>query len=127
MDAGHPISIVRDLVAFSLVAGLCVAIALAPMLQRWSWLFPMSGTRSGCTEMGKYEAIRTGAALADLAGRDSVALAYVQKAQSHDAVAVCLSATTTRWLPVYAVGAAVLVGVGAWFRDRARVGKEPRP
>lgn len=117
----------RNLAAYSLVVGLCVAIALAPVLQRWAWLFPMSGTRRGCTEMGKYEAIRAGAALANLSGRDSIALAYAQKAQSHDAVAVCLAATTTQWLPVYAVGAAVLVGVGAWSRDRARAGKETQP
>ncbi|MFD5428115.1 hypothetical protein [Streptomyces sp. NPDC127084] len=110
----------RNLTAYSLVVGLCVAIALAPMLQRWAWLFPMPGTRSGCTEMGRYEAIRAGAALADLAGRDGVALAYVQKAKSHEAVAECLSATTTQWLPVYAVAVAVLVGAGTWLRDRGR-------
>ncbi|WP_327686520.1 hypothetical protein [Streptomyces sp. NBC_00467] len=117
----------RNLAAYSLVVGLCVAIALAPALQRWAWLFPMSGTRRGCIEMGKYEAIRAGAALANLSGRDSTALAYAQKAQSHDAVAVCLAATTTQWLPVYAVGAAVLVGVGVWSCDRARAAKETQP
>ncbi|MFE7775678.1 hypothetical protein ACFU5O_17605 [Streptomyces sp. NPDC057445] len=116
-------SYARNLAAFSLVVGLCVAIALAPVLQRWAWLFPMSGTRGGCSELGRYEAMRTAAALANLAVRDSTALAHAQKAQSHDAVAVCLAATTTQWLPLYAIGAAVLVGAGAWFRDRARAGR----
>ncbi|MFD7609395.1 hypothetical protein [Streptomyces sp. NPDC059828] len=116
----------RNLAAYSLVVGLCVAIAVAPVLQRWTWLFPMPGTRRACAELGKYEVIRVGAALADLVGRDSIALAYAQKARSHDAVAVCLAATTTQWLPVYAVGAAVLVGVGAWFRDRARSRRGPQ-
>lgn len=50
----------RNLVAYSLVVGLCVAIALAPVLQRWTWLFPMPGTRSECPELGRYEAIRAG-------------------------------------------------------------------
>ncbi|MGW1886690.1 hypothetical protein [Streptomyces sp. NPDC001970] len=112
-----------NLVAYSLVVGLCVAIALAPVLQRWSRLFPMPGTREGCIGLGAYEAIRAQAALADLADRDSAALAYARDAQSHDAVADCLAATTTQWLPVYAAGAAVLVGVGAWCVDRARARK----
>ncbi|MFG2222262.1 hypothetical protein [Streptomyces sp. NPDC048644] len=114
----------RNLAAYSLVVGLCVAIALAPVLQRWAWLFPMPGTRDGCPELGAYEAIRVEAALADLAGRDSAALAHAQAAQSHEAVADCLSATTTRWLPVYGAGVTVLVGLGAWSLDRARVRKE---
>ncbi|MFK4221542.1 hypothetical protein [Streptomyces sp. NPDC019890] len=118
---------VRNLVAFSLVVGLCVAIALAPLLQRRAWLFPMSGTRSECPEPGAYEGIRTEAALANLAGRDSAALAYAQEVQNHDAVAVCLAATTTQWLPMYGAGAAVLVGVGAWSRARARARKEAQP
>ncbi|MGW7369461.1 hypothetical protein ACWGI8_40105 [Streptomyces sp. NPDC054841] len=118
---------VRSLVAYSLVIGLCVAIALAPMLQRWAWLFPMSGTRGGCHELGAYEAIRSRAALADLADRDSAALAYAQEAKSHEAVADCLAATTTQWLPLYGAGAAVLVGVGAWSRDRARARKGVEP
>ncbi|GLV87604.1 hypothetical protein Slala03_72930 [Streptomyces lavendulae subsp. lavendulae] len=109
----------RNLVAYSLVVGLCVAIALAPMLQRWAWLFPMPGTQSGCPAMGRYEALLTEAALADLAGRDGAALAN----QSGEAVADCLAATTTLWLPVYGVAAAVLVGAVAWLRDRARAGK----
>jgi hypothetical protein len=118
---------VRNLVAFSLVVGLCVAIALAPVLQRWAWLFPMSGTRGECPELGTYEGIRAEAALANLAGRDSAALAYAQAVESHDAVAVCLAATTTQWLPLYGAGAAVLVGVGVWSRDRARAKKETAP
>lgn len=117
----------RALVAYSLVVGLCVAIALAPMLQRWAWLFPMPGTRSGCDEMGRYEAIRSGAALANLADRDGAALAYAQEAQSRKAVAECLAATTTLWLPLYGAGAAVLVGASAWYRDRARARKGPQP
>ncbi|MGY5125401.1 hypothetical protein [Streptomyces nigrescens] len=114
----------RNLAAYSLVVGLCVAITLAPMLQRWAWLFPMPGTRGACPELGKYEAIRAAAALANLAGRDSAALARAQAAQSHVAVADCLAATTTLWLPVYGAGAAVLAGLGAWSLDRARVRKE---
>ncbi|MFB7462521.1 hypothetical protein ACFCZ1_03250 [Streptomyces sp. NPDC056224] len=103
-----------------------MAIALAPMLQRWDWLFPMPDTRSGCDGPGRYEAIRTRAAVADLAGRDAAAVAYAQETQSRKAVAECLAATTTLWLPVYGTGAAVLVGAGAWYRDRSRAGKGPR-
>ncbi|MDH6544809.1 hypothetical protein M2167_007380 [Streptomyces sp. SPB4] len=113
----------RNLVAYALVVGLCVAIALAPMLQRWAWLFPMPGTRNGCPAMGRYEALLTEAALADLAGRDGAALAYAQANQSGKAVADCLAATTTLWLPLYGAAAAVLVGAVAWVRDRARAGK----
>jgi hypothetical protein len=114
----------RNLAAYSLVVGLSVAITLAPALQRWAWLFPMPGTRARCPELGRYEDIRAEAALANLVGRDSAALAHAQEVQSHDAVADCLSATTTLWLPVYGAGAAVLVGLGAWSLDRARVRKE---
>ncbi|MFD4633497.1 hypothetical protein ACFVYR_32380 [Streptomyces sp. NPDC058284] len=92
----------RNLLAFSLVVGLCTAIALAPMLQRWAWLFPMPGTRASCPELGAYARLHAEAALADLAHRDAAALAVAQDVQSHDAVADCLSATTTLWLPVYA-------------------------
>jgi hypothetical protein len=108
------------LAAYSLVVGLCTALALAPAMQRWSWLFPMPGSRAGCPELGSYEGIRTQAALGNLAGRDSAALAYAQVSQSHAAVADCLAATTTRWLPVYGAGAAVLVALAAWLVDRAR-------
>ncbi len=114
----------RNLAAFSLVVGLCVAITLAPVLQRSAWLFPMPGTRRGCPETGRYEGIQAEAALANLVGRDRAALAHAQEAKVHDAVADCLSATTTLWLPAYGFGAAVLVGLGAWCLDRGRVRKE---
>ncbi|MFD7666107.1 hypothetical protein [Streptomyces sp. NPDC059788] len=115
---------VRNLAAYAMVVGLCAAIALAPMLQRWAWLFPMPGTRGRCPALGTYESIRTEAALSDLAGRDRAALAQAQDVNSHAAVADCLSATTTLWLPVYAAGAAVLVALGAWALDRARARNE---
>ncbi|MFI1286715.1 hypothetical protein ACH4U5_39205 [Streptomyces sp. NPDC020858] len=117
----------RALVAYALVVGLCVAIALAPMLQRWAWLFPMPGTRSGCEALGRYEVVRTQAAVPGLADRDGAALAYVQEAQSRKAVAGCLAATTTLWLPLYGAGAAVLVGAGAWSRDRSRARQGLQP
>ncbi|MFJ9596628.1 hypothetical protein ACIRS3_28215 [Streptomyces virginiae] len=44
---------VRALAAYALVVGLCAAIAVAPMLQRREWLFPMPGTRSGCEGIGR--------------------------------------------------------------------------
>ncbi|MGW6459464.1 hypothetical protein ACWF94_26645 [Streptomyces sp. NPDC055078] len=112
-----------SMAAYSMVIGLCVAIALAPAMQRWAWLFPMPGTRDGCPGLGRYEAIHAEAELADLAGRDPAALAHAQRVGSREAVADCLSATTTRWLPVYGAGAAVLVGLGVWSIDRARVRK----
>lgn len=117
-------SYARNLTAYSLVVGLCVAITLAPMLQRWAWLFPMPGTRGRCSALGTYESIRTEAALANLADRAGTALAHAQAVQSHEAVANCLSATTTLWLPVYAAGAALLVGLGAWSVDRGRTRNE---
>ncbi|MEV1066949.1 hypothetical protein [Streptomyces sp. NPDC050263] len=125
---------VRNLTAYSLVVGLCVAIAVAPALQRWDWLFPMPGTRDRCPALGAYESIRTEAELGKLAGRDGAALAQAQDVHRHDAVADCLSATTTLWLPAYAAGAAVLVALGAWCVDRARArraaavaGRNPPP
>lgn len=108
------------LAAYSLVVGLCVALALAPALQRWDWLFPMPGTRQACVESGRYEALLTEAALGDLAGRAGAALTHAQEEQSRRAVADCLAATTTRWLPGYALGTAVLVAAGAWGWGRAR-------
>ncbi|MFD6230594.1 hypothetical protein ACFWFZ_27600 [Streptomyces sp. NPDC060232] len=102
----------RALVAYALVVGLCVAIAVAPMLQRWEWLFPVPGARSGCEEIGRYEALRTRAAPA-----------YVRESRRDQAVADCLASTTTLWLPLYGAGAAVLVGAGAWYRDRNRAGR----
>ncbi|MER6998574.1 hypothetical protein [Streptomyces sp. NPDC000410] len=110
----------RGLVAYALVVGLCVAVALAPLLQRQAWLFPMPGTRGDCELLGRYEALHTEAELGNLAGGDGAALAFAQEAQSRQAVAECLAATTTLWLPLYGVGVAVLVGTTAWFRDRAR-------
>ncbi|WP_330294674.1 hypothetical protein [Streptomyces sp. NBC_00503] len=115
----------RGLIAYALVVGLCVAVALAPLLQRWAWLFPMPGTRHTCELMGRYEALQVKAALGDLAGADGAALDFAQDAQAGRAVAECLAATTTLWLPVYGVGAALLVGVAAWFRDRARSRRAP--
>jgi hypothetical protein len=115
----------RNLMAYSLVVGLCVAITLAPALQRWAWLFPMPATRERCSALGAYESLRTEAALAGLASRDSAALARAQDVQRHDAVADCLSATTTLWLPLYATAVAVLVAGGMWCRDRARSRNAP--
>ena len=109
-----------SLLAYSLVVGLCVALALAPALQRWDWLFPMPGTRHGCVESGRYESLRTQAALGELAGRDGDALAYTQREQSRQVVDDCLASTTTSWLPVFALGAALLVGAGSWALARAR-------
>ncbi|MEU7202424.1 hypothetical protein [Streptomyces sp. NPDC045470] len=111
---------IANLTAFSLVVGLCAAITPAPVMQRRAWLFPMPGTRDRCPELGSYESVRTEAALAGLAGRDGAALAHAQDVHRQAAVADCLSVTTTLWLPVYAAGVAVLVGLGAWAFDRAR-------
>ncbi|MCF3137164.1 hypothetical protein IPZ69_43985 [Streptomyces olivochromogenes] len=114
-------SYVQGLTAYALTMGLCVAIALAPALQRWAWLFPMTGTRGRCLRLGEYESLRVEAALADLAGRDGAALASAQAFHRHEAVADCLASTTTLWLPVYGIGAAVLAGLGVWTVDRARL------
>ncbi|MGW7403437.1 hypothetical protein ACWGI9_06840 [Streptomyces sp. NPDC054833] len=116
-------SYVQDLTAYSLVVGLCVAVALAPMMQRWAWLFPMAGTRKQCNRLGAFESLRTEASLANLVGRDRTALAYAQVVHRHDAIADCLASTTTLWLPVYGVGAALLTGLGAWAFGRARLGR----
>jgi hypothetical protein len=110
----------RGLVAYALVIGLCVAIALAPLLQRRAWLFPMPGTRSDCGLLGRYQALQVEAALGNLAGTDGAALAFAQEQQARKAVAECLATTTTLWLPLYGLAVAVLVGTSAWFRDRAR-------
>lgn len=114
---------VQDLTAYSLVVGLCVAVALAPMMQRWAWLFPMAGTRAQCNQLGNFESLRTEASLADLAGRDRTAMALAQVVHRHDTIADCLASTTTLWLPVYGVAAALLVGLGAWAFGRARPGR----
>lgn len=113
----------RALVAYALVVGLCAAIAVAPMLQRWEWLLPMPGTRGACEGIGRYEALRTGAAVADPPGSAAAAPAYVLESRRREAVADCLASTTTLWLPLYGAGAAVLVGAGAWYRDRNRAGR----
>ncbi|WP_405444810.1 hypothetical protein [Streptomyces erythrochromogenes] len=112
----------------ALVVGLCAAIAVAPVLQRWEWLFPMPGTRSGCEGIGRYEVLRTRAAVAGPpAGSDAAALAYAQENRREEAVADCLASTTTLWLPLYGVGAAVPVGAGAWHRDRSRARRRAGP
>lgn len=98
----------RGLVAYALVVGLCMAVALAPLLQRTAWLFPMPGTRGECALMGRYQALQVKAALGDLTGGDGAALAFAQRDQARKAVAECLAATTTLWLLLYGLGAAVL-------------------
>ncbi|MBP8532531.1 hypothetical protein [Streptomyces sp. MK37H] len=80
----------------------------------------MPGTRGHCRALGTYESLRTEASLANLAGRDSAALAYARAGHRHEPVAHCLASTTTRWLPLYGLGAAVLAGLGAWSFDRVR-------
>jgi hypothetical protein len=110
---------VRSLAAYSLVVGLCAAIAVAPAMQRWAWLFPMPGTRGACAHLGDYAALRAQAALGDLAGRGGAALVYAQGEQSRQAVDSCLSSTTTLWLPVYGFAAALLAALGAWLVGRA--------
>ncbi|MGE7438750.1 MULTISPECIES: hypothetical protein [Kitasatospora] len=115
---------VRSVAAYSLVVGLCVAIALAPALQRWKWLFPMPGTRSGCVELGRYEDMREQVALGNPPGGDGADMAYARNFQSRQAVNDCLAFTTTRWLPAYALGTAVLVGVGSWSLGRSRARRE---
>ncbi|MEV6979404.1 hypothetical protein [Kitasatospora sp. NPDC093806] len=117
---GRPVAYVTGLAAYSLVVGLCVALALAPALQRWDWLFPAPGTRGGCVQSGRYEGLQVQAALGDLAGRNGDALAYAQREQSRQAAEDCLAATVTRWLPVYALGVALLVAAGSWAWARAR-------
>ncbi|MFJ4804603.1 hypothetical protein [Streptomyces murinus] len=112
---------VRSLAVQSLVIGLCVALALAPALQRWPWLLPMPGTRTECAHLGDYAALQARAALGglgDLGGRGSAALSYAQQDQSRHAVDDCLSATTTLWLPVYALAAALLTALGIWWATR---------
>ncbi|MET9730610.1 hypothetical protein ABZZ79_08100 [Streptomyces sp. NPDC006458] len=110
----------RGLIAYSLVVGLCVAIALAPLLQRHAWLFPRPQTRTDCRLLGRYQALEAQSALGDLARQDDAALAFAQRDRSREAVADCLASTTTLWLPIYGTGVAVFVGTAAWFRDRAR-------
>ncbi|MFJ6384071.1 hypothetical protein ACIQI7_29210 [Kitasatospora sp. NPDC092039] len=110
----------RNLAAYALVVGLSAALALAPAMQRWSWLFPMPGTRRTCPHLGDYARLQAQSALGDLAARDGAALATAQDEQARLAVAGCLSATTTLWLPVYALGAALLVALAVRLLDRSR-------
>ncbi|SEC15515.1 hypothetical protein SAMN05216532_0632 [Streptomyces sp. 2231.1] len=49
-----------------------MATALAPLLQRRAWLFPMPGTRGECALLGRYAALQAKAGLGDLGGSDSV-------------------------------------------------------
>ncbi|MGW1893929.1 hypothetical protein ACWCP6_27295 [Streptomyces sp. NPDC002004] len=116
-----------NLIAFSLVVGLCVAITVAPVLQRTKWLFPMPGSRSGCPELGRFEVVQEQAALSNLMGHDSPVSTYTQQFRGHQAVADCLAATTTLWLPAYAAGAALVVGVTTWCLARARMRDQPAP
>ena len=95
-------------------------IALAPLLQRSPWLFPMPGARHACPAMGRYEAARAVAAAPDMTGRAMADVRLVRDFQAHSAVADCLAFTTTRWLPAYAGGVAVLVALGTWTTGRAR-------
>ncbi|MEU5160760.1 hypothetical protein AB0G74_14300 [Streptomyces sp. NPDC020875] len=113
----------RDLTAYALIIGLSAALALAPAIQRWSWLFPMPATRADCPSLGTYAALRTRASLPT--NPESLSFA-VQKA-SHEAVADCLAFTTTRWLPVYALGVALLVAGLVWLLNRARADRHTPP
>lgn len=63
---------------------------------------------------------------ANLAGRDGAALASAQAFHRHEVVADCLASTTTLWLPVYGIGAAVPAGLGVWTFDCARLRRETR-
>ena len=83
-----------------------------------------ANNRDDCRAVGRYESLRTEAALGNLTGRDSAALAQARAIRRHDAVADCLASTTTRWLPLYGLGASVLVGLGAWAIDRALARRE---
>ncbi|MFF2546030.1 hypothetical protein ACFVUY_26135 [Kitasatospora sp. NPDC058063] len=115
----------RSLAAYALVIGLTVALALAPAMQRWSWLFPMPGTRRDCPHLGDYARLQAQAALGDLAAGDGAALATAQDQQARHAVADCLSATTTLWLPVYALAAALLAVLLVLLLDRVRGRRQP--
>lgn len=110
---------VRSLTAYSLVVGLCAALAVAPAMQRWAWFFPMPGTRTKCTHLGSYAALRAQAALRDLGDKGGAALAYARSDRSRHAVDDCLASTTTLWLPVYALAAALLAALGTWLVSRS--------
>ncbi|MEU1515529.1 hypothetical protein ABZ490_25835 [Streptomyces sp. NPDC005811] len=109
----------RNLTAYSLVVGLCAALAVAPAMQRWAWFFPMPGTRADCARLGSSASPRAEAALSGLGGRDGVAPASAPSDLGGHAVDDCLASTTTLWLPVYALAAALLAACGAWLISRA--------
>ncbi|MFF9819228.1 hypothetical protein [Streptomyces sp. NPDC014006] len=115
---GARFAYVRSLLAYALVVGLCTALAVAPAMQRWAWFFPMPGTRTKCAHLGSYAALQAQAALSDLSSHDRAALAYAQNDQGQRAVNDCLASTTTLWLPVYALAAALLTALGAWLLSR---------
>lgn len=117
---------VRSLTVYSLVVGLCVALAVAPAMQRWAWFFPMPGTRAQCARLGDYAALQAQAALGGLAGQDSAALESARSDQSRHAVNDCLAATTTLWLPVYALAAALLAALGVRLVRRVGAGRTTR-
>ncbi|MEU9990928.1 hypothetical protein AB0E10_29865 [Streptomyces sp. NPDC048045] len=79
----------------------------------------MPDTRTKCAHLGSYAALQAQAVLSDLVGQDSAALTYAQSDQSLHAVNNCLASTTTLWLPVYALAAALLTALGAWLVSRA--------
>ncbi len=56
--------------------------------------------------------------MSSLHTHDSAALAYARSDRSMHAVNDCLASTTTLWLPVYALAAALLAGFGAWLVSR---------
>ncbi|MEU3597474.1 hypothetical protein ABZ714_01870 [Streptomyces sp. NPDC006798] len=112
----------RDLTAYALILGLSAALALAPAIQRWPWLFPMPATRADCPSLGTYAALRTSAALPTTPAPPPDALSFAARKASHEAVADCLAFTTTRWLPVYAIAVALLVAASVHLRNRPRRG-----
>ncbi|MEU3570121.1 hypothetical protein AB0E96_17100 [Kitasatospora sp. NPDC036755] len=122
-DAGA--GFLRSLAAYAMVIGLAVALTLAPAMQRWPWLFPMPHTRDECPHLGDYARWQARAALGDQAGHDGPALAAAQAQQAGRAVADCLAATTTLWLPVYALGAALLTAAAVLLTDRTRTRRQP--
>jgi len=122
--AGARSAYVRGPTACSLVIGLCVAMAVAPAMQRWEWFFPMPGTRTKCARLGSYAALHAQAVLGGLAGQDGAAPAYARSDRSELAVNDCLASTTTLWLPVYAPAAALLAALGAWLVSRGGTSRE---
>ncbi|MFI2612642.1 hypothetical protein [Kitasatospora sp. NPDC018619] len=115
----------RSPAAYAMVLGPAVALTLAPAMRRWSWLFPMRRTRDACPRLGDYARWQAQAALGGLAGRDGPALAAAPGQQARHAVADCLSATTTLWLPVHALGAALPTAAAVLRAERARARRGP--